>query len=234
MVTIQERDNKYFIYQYGKNIGTAEFYDNPYHMANRYVKLNMQRFDTNTSAGLFSRLKKLAGRPLQVMVDSENTALTKFLLAGGFVCKRKCYEVKANSTDYIGGYSDTCYCSADDLTYKRCCHIMYDYYTDMHKAINPWTADYTTFCAMLPSTAIYAKVNGNIFGLAFIEDNEIAYVCGTDKHYFPQFARSLASSMLAKHGNIFFECDDCDWAAMMLRALFANKNDQSFDTYIYS
>lgn len=234
MITIRKQDDKYGVYHGENQLGVVALYRNINHNTNCYVKLDIKDIDNNLSAELFGNLTEIAGCPLQAMVDSDNAALVEFFLAGGFVCRRKCYEVEACADDYIGGFSDMqlCRCSIGTPDYDHCCHLMYCYYTDIHKAINPLTAGYESFCAALPGAVIYAKCEGKIASLAFVECNEIAYVCGTDKEQFSRFSRALASSMLAEYKNIFFECDDCDWAAMMLKSLFINQYDASFDTYI--
>ena len=154
------------------------------------------------------------------MVDSDDDALVDFLLAGGFVCKRKCYEVEAFADDYIGDLSDTQLfrCSVGKPDYDDCCSLMYRYYA--------------AFCSVLPDNVVYGRCGNQIAALAFVEDNEIAYVSGTEKKYFFHFAKSLISSILTQYESIFFEADDCDWAAMMLRSLFENQDDTSYDTYI--
>ena len=234
MISIRKQDNKYSILHGNTQLGKVELYSNANHSINSYVKLDMKYYDNGISAELFVKLKVIAGRPLQAMVDSDDDALVDFLLAGGFVCKRKCYEVEAFADDYIGDLSDTQLfrCSVGKPDYDDCCSLMYRYYVDTHKSINPWTSDYAAFCSELPDNVVYGRCGNQIAALAFVEDNEIAYVSGTEKKYFFHFAKSLISSILTQYESIFFEADDCDWAAMMLRSLFENQDDTSYDTYI--
>lgn len=232
---LQRRDNDYAVYHAKRHIGTIQLYDNPCHMKNSYVKLKMESLDTNISGELFGKLRELAGRPLQAMASADDGALTAFLLAGGFQCRRKCYETEAGREDYIGGQTDVelAHSRAGEPNYERACRMMFDRYTATHMAVNPWTAGYEAFCAEMPVDVIYAGADGGIESLAFIEDNEIAYVCGTDKGHFERFARSLVEVMLERHERICFESDDGDWAAMLLRAMFKNQDEASFDTYVY-
>lgn len=234
MITIQKQDGKYCVHHKGRQLGFIELYDNPQHTTNCYVKMELSSWETSISEELWRKLKEIAGRPLQVMVDSSNVAITDFLTAGGFVCKRKCYEVDACVADYVGGIVDMdfCYCAAGDQDYESCCQMMYHHYLDTHKAINPWTADYETFCTKLPKTAVYAKTDNSILSIAFIESNEIAYVCSSDEQHFHRFAQSLISSMFTEHDRIIFECDDCDRAAMILKNLFVNQGDTGFCTFV--
>ena len=106
MLTLQRTDDTYIVYQDERCIGALRLYDNPHHMHNCYVKLKLDELDTEISAELFKELRKIAGRPLQVMVDLDDAELIAFLLAGGFVCRRKCNEVEADIKDYIGGQAD--------------------------------------------------------------------------------------------------------------------------------
>lgn len=234
MITIQKQGGKYCVHHKGRQLGFIELYDNPQHATNCYVKMELSSWETSISEELWRKLKEIAGRPLQVMVDSSNVAITDFLTAGGFVCKRKCYEVDACAADYVGDIvdMDLCYCAVGDQDYESCCQMMYHHYLDTHKAINPWTADYETFCAKLPKTTVYAKTDNSILSIAFIESNEIAYVCSSDEQHFHRFAQSLISSMFTEYHSIIFECDNCDRVAIILKNLFANQSDIGYCTYV--
>ena len=106
MITIQKQDGKYCVHHKGRQLGFIELYGNPQHATNCYVKIELSSWETSISEELWRKLKEISGRPLQVMVDSSNVAITDFLTAGGFVCKRKCYEVDACAADYVGGIVD--------------------------------------------------------------------------------------------------------------------------------
>lgn len=235
MIRLEQEDKCYAVYRDAQRVGMVELYDNPYHMKNCYVKLELERLDVGIGAELFHTLREIMGRPLQVMVSSDDTVLTDFLIAAGFECRRKCYDVEAGAEEYIGGESDVrlLHSHTGELNYGRCCQLMFDYYVKVHKAVNPWTADYETFCQNMPADVAYARLNGEITSLAFTEDNEIAYVCGTDKQHFADFVCSLVTAMFKKYKTICFESDDCDWVAMQLRSTFENQDETSFDTYVY-
>ena len=235
MLTLQRTDDTYIVYQNERRIGSLRLYDNPHHMRNCYVKLNFDELDTEISAELFTELSKIAGRPLQVMVDSDDVELIAFLLAGGFTCRRKCYEVEASIDDYIGGQANAPLESfhIGEADYEQACRMLFEHYTETHKAVNPWTADYETFCGKLPEEVICSRQDGEIVSLAVVEESEIAYVCGADEKCFAEFARSLVCAMLNKYETLCFESDDCDRAAMSLRSLFQNQEETSYDTYVY-
>ena len=235
MLTLQRTDDTYIVYQDERRISSLCLYDNPHHMRNCYVKLEVDELNTEISAELFQELRKIAGRPLQVMVDSDDSELIAFLLSGGFTCRRKCYEVEAGLEDYIGGQANVLLepFHIGEADYEQACRMLFEHYTETHKAVNPWTADYETFCGKLPEEVVCYKQGGEIVSLAFVEGNEIAYVCGADEECFAEFARSLVCAMLNKYETLCFESDDCDRAAMSLRSLFQNQEEISYDTYVY-
>ena len=235
MLTLQRTDDTYIAYQNERRIGSLQLHDNPHHMRNCYVKLKLDELDTEISAELFKELRKIAGRPLQVMVDSDNAEFISFLICGGFACRRKCYEVEAGMEDYIGGQTSAPLepCRIGEADYEQARRMLFEHYTETHKAVNPWTADFEAFCNELPEDVICSKQGGEIVSLAFIEENEIAYICGTDEKCFADFAHSLVCTMLEKYETICFESDDCDWAAMLLKSLFKNQEETSYDTYVY-
>lgn len=85
---------------------------------------------------------------------------------------------------------------------------------------------------MLPKDVFYEVENEKIRNIAFVEDNEIAYVYGVDREGFEIFAQKLITILLKQYENIMFEADDCDEYAMELKKLFVNQLEESFDTYI--
>lgn len=235
MVIIEKSDDKHDVYHNGELIGTVMLFHNPHHMNNCYVRLEMNRLDTELSAELFGMLKEIAGCQLQVMVKSDNVKMTSFLTAGGFVCKRKCYEAEVRITDYAGEIKKAplCRSTAGKPEYEQSCRQMYEYYEASHEKINPLTADFKTFYKKLPQTGLYEKSETEIIHAAFVAGNEIAYVCSRDSEHFKEFAQCLVTLMLSQYETICFESDNCDWAAMELRGLFQNSDETSYDTYVY-
>lgn len=215
-------------------IGSIRLYDNPCHARNCYVKLNLDPLDTAVSKELFAQLSKIVQRPLQAMVDSDDAETVDFLTAGGFVCKRKCYEVEARKEDWLGApaYAPLLFAQNGENVYDCCCQMMYAHYIESHRAVSPWTAELSDFCKALPGQAVY-QTDGRIINLAFVESGEIAYLYSADRSRFSAFAASLVHWLFSNHDTICFESDDCDWAAMELRSMFANQDENSFDTYIY-
>lgn len=159
MITLEKKNNSYNIFCKGQQLGKLELYVNPNHMKNCYVRVELNRLETSFSAELWTKLKMILKRPLQVMVDSTNVEMIEFLTAGGFVCKRKCFEVDDSKEDYIGGDGNTelYYCAVNNQEYEACCRMMYRHYLNTHKGINPWTAGYSAFRAKMPKLAVYLK-----------------------------------------------------------------------------
>ena len=71
MPTLRRTGDPYIVYQDDRRIGLLRLYDNPHHIRNCYVKLELDEWNTEISAELFKMLREVAGRPLQVMVDSD-------------------------------------------------------------------------------------------------------------------------------------------------------------------
>lgn len=234
MILKEKSENAYTVLYKGADVGTVVLSRNPYHKANCYVKPELNCFDPQLSKELFAKLKEIVHCPLQVMAESDDIPLTAFLTADGFICKRKCYEVEAGLSDYIGSIKNTppCRTIAGESEYEQACRQMFEHYVATHETINPWTNDYEFFRKELPETAHYAENASEIIACAFVEDNEIAYVCGKDKNHFKDFSQCLLSHMLSQYETVCFESDDCDWAAMTLRSLFKNLNESSYDTYV--
>lgn len=218
----------------GRSIGTVELYDNAFHQAHQYLRLRLAGSDPAWAELLFSRLQAAVGKPLQVMVSSCDAPQTAFLTAGGFVRRRRCYELEVTAADF---------CPPQDAVpleiavqgqpeYGECCRLLYDQYRKNHAAVNPLTASFSDFCAQLPEQVVYEKTGGQVCQAAFVEENEIAYLASADLEDVLPFAGAVASRLFAQYGTVFFECDDCDPAAMALMGLFRVEVQESYDTYV--
>lgn len=220
-----------------KLMGEIEIYRNPFHTQNSYLKLYLMDYPASIAASLFERISIETSCPLQVMLESTEKQLVGFLRAGGFKFARRCYEMEVTKDELKGDTSvdfPVRYSSKGSAEYSLCCQLLYKRYADSHKAVNPLTASLEHFCEALPELVAYQMRNGSIVHFAFIEDNEIAYVGSIELDSFTSFAVSVLEKLFLEYKTIFFECDDCDEVAMMLRGLFAvnNNAEKSFDTYI--
>ena len=236
MVTLEKQENHFIIYKDQHHLGSVEVYRNPYHMRNCYLKLDLSCYPKEISRELFSQIMQEVNSPLQVMISSEELEQIAFLEASGFSCKRKCYEVEAVMSDLIIPSKESevllCQCVRGSKAYTQCCKLIYDAYIQNHAAINPWSAGFDIFCEKLPDHVLYTEQNGEISELAFVEGNEIAYVYGNKSDRFHSFTMSLVFQLFEQYETICFEIDNCDWAAMALRVLFANQSEESYDTYV--
>lgn len=227
-------DDNLMVYIDDKYIGSIMYSINLYHNGHYYLKPQLQDYDTEVAEEVFSLLSQRLDKPMQVMVSSKDEEVISFIQTAGFRCRRKCYEIEAFIQDYIGKTTGETLSFAvkGHVIYEKCCEIMLDRYISTHKAINPWTGTKETFFKMLPKVVFYEMDNNRIKNFAFVEDNEIAYVCGVDRSDFVLFAQNLITEMFKQNEAIVFEADDCDEYAVELKNLFTNQSEESFDTYI--
>lgn len=233
MFSICKNKNIYNVYSDGAYIGKIETYENSLHKQHCYLKISLERYDVSARE-LFCMLRKEIGRSLQVMLESDSP-IVPFLLSGRFICKRKCFEVEVSKEDLAEPLNvqynlDIAYVGSNE--YDVCCECLYDYYKKTHEKVNPLTVDIDSFCKNLPETAVYKHLQGEIAHVAFIEENEIAYVATKDLNDFDSFAKMLMAYMFEENESVCFECDDCDNAALVIREFFIVDCDESFDTYI--
>ncbi len=234
---VPQNDIVYGIFDSNRLIGSVKTSQNPYHARNIYLHLELETYDVATAADLFRRLRNLLGKPLQVMLDSCDTHQAAWLRAGGFERARRCYEMQVSAADLKCSVRTRLpleQATQGSEAYRLCCEMLYHSYAETHEAVSPLTASLQDFCRDLPETAVFHMENGQIAHWAFIEENEMAYVGTNAPEEFPPFAETLLSKMLAEHGSIFFECDDCDPAAMALRSFFDLPDAPYCDTYIFT
>lgn len=236
MVSLVRKEDVISVYEDGIYLGIIRLSENPFRKQNCYLELELECYDNALSAELFEKLFDMVGQPLQAMIDSWEADTAAFLTAGGFKCRRKCYTVDGAKEDYVGKQSDLMLCHAHegDEIYDLCCRIMYERYKALHRDVSPLTSDLRVFRNQLTSDVLYEADGDTVVNLAFVEGNEIFYIYSADPSRFSGFAPALVDSLFAEHERVSFESDDCDWVGMSLRALFANQEDASFDTYIYN
>lgn len=223
----------YLIYQ-GEKTDIISFEVNPYHAQNYYLNIAFERIDLCFAKRIFDEVARKLGRPLQVMISSEEVNKIALLDVAGFQCKRKCYEVEAQRPDYVGENSECeiLYSHMGEEAYEKCRELMLNRYIMTHAGINPWTGSSEEFFKELPDCVGYICADGELSCFAFLEDEEIAYVYGKNVQEFRKFSQALVSEMFRKYEFITFEADDCDDMAMELKSLFVNQSEESFDTYI--
>ena len=218
----------------GEKVGSIGVSINPYHNRNHYLRLDLSRYETEWAKPLFERLAYELKHPLQVMASSGDALTADFLLAGGFELKRRCFEMEVSENDMVGVICRTAPKRAQkgSSEYDGCCRLLYSYYCGTHEAINPLTAEPDEFCELLPETVLYQSDEAGFLHCAFVEENEIAYVCTADIRAFAAFAAAVAAELFKEYETICFEADDCDEAAMALKALFASGELSETDAYV--
>lgn len=236
MIEVREEAPRLFgVWATGQKVGTIRGEQNPFHSNACCLHLQFDRFDVSISSDLFEALQSLIKMPLQVMTESDSDSLISMLEAGGFRCRRKCYERSFTRSDYTGfwpeafSFQESCF---PDPEHRQCCRLLYRQYADKHRAVSPLTADFSAFFQVLPHRVFYEKENGSLLHFAFIEENEVAYVGTTCPQSYTRFISEVAASVLEQYETICFESDDCDPEAMRLKSLFADNSSASFDTYI--
>lgn len=233
-INVVFNDDNLNVYIDDTYMGNIEYSINSYHNGHYYLKLQLQYYDTGVAKEVFDLLSQKLDKPMQVMISSDDEDIISFIQTVGFSCRRKCYEIEASVQDYIGKKTkkSLSHAMVGDAIYEKCCEIMFDRYILTHKEINPWTGIKEDFFMMLPKVVFYEMDNDRIKNIAFVEDNEIAYVYGEDRDEFAIFAQKLITEMFEQNETIMFEADDCDEYAMEIKRLFVNQSEESFNTYI--
>ena len=212
-----------------------KIFNNSFHSGHLYLRIDDNEVE-KIQVSQFEKLFDEKRKPLQIMVLSNDYKLIDLLKESGFLLKRKCYETVVTTSDLkfpLENHSRQLietHKGMDD--YATCAEMMYEYYSDTHFSVNPLTASLSEFCDILPTIAIYSIEDDVIDSAAFIEDNEIVYLCSCNIIGFSEFAQSLLIYMFGKFDCIVFEADDTDWAATQLRNMFSIENKISYDTYI--
>ena len=234
-----QRDGKYFrIFSNGTYWGSVYQDRNPYHAGNIYLHYTLEpgaSLSPDFGRDLFRRIHQELDQPLQILLGSGKTDISTFLEAGGFQRVRRtyCMEVWPECIDFpMREAVELLEIGMDSPIYAQCTKLLYRQYADKHAAINPLTADFATFCTVLPEKVFCQEENGQIVHFAFVDENEIAYVGSTVPADFTEFAASLVASLFREYEDLYFEADDCDAEAMTLRTLFADSETNIFDTYI--
>lgn len=210
-------------------------YTNKYHQTNLYLVGNLLIKDDYTELATLQHQTK---KTLQCMVLSTDEVVIKILEFMGFCCVRKCYELEVVEYDLV----DTSQSKKADILrftnrktpeYMACAYQVYQYYQKTHQPISPLTVTFEQFLDILPNQVCYYMIGEEVTHLAFVEDNEIAYVYSNDLASFKQFALQLVQWLLKKYDTIGFEADNIDEVAMTLKSLFKEPTcSETYDTYI--
>lgn len=220
--------------------GSIETYENEFHKGNCYMKFEFEEYDLSLASEIFALLQNRMKRPLQVMLSSSEVEKIAFLEKAGFVCKRKCYEACVTMDDLCdmgnvvhieNGNTFMC-CGRGSEEYDMCTRFLYEYYRNVHEAVNPLTASYEEFLKPLPDEVYYDSYEGEVRHIAFVEENEIAYVGSRDKSDFGRFITGVVRNLFNLYEELTFEYDDCDETAIVLKDLFEAEVEESYNTYV--
>lgn len=222
----------------GIDIVKIPYYLNSFHNSNVYFKIDEVKLFDKVNSELLDKLSSYFGKPIQIIISSNKKDVANVLENLGFKRKRACYEVEVTKADY-------CLYEKDDgiklitahkgsKEFMACAELMLERYMKTHLKINPWTGKKTDFFDILPCKVVYEKKGDSIENLAFIENEEVAYVLGKDIDSFRKFSSNLIFYLFEKYKNICFEADDCDEFAMEIKKLFNIDANITWDTYIYN
>lgn len=221
----------------GMEIIKIPYYFNSFHNSNIYFKVDEVKSFDKVNSDILDRLCSYFDKSIQIMISSNKKDIANVLENLGFERKRACYEVEVTKADY-------CLYEKDDgiklitahkgsKEFMACAELMLERYMKTHLNINPWTGKKTDFFDILPCKVVYEKKGDSIENLAFVENEEIAYVLGKDIDSFRKFSSNLIFYLFEKYKNICFEADDCDEFSMEIKKLFNIGYDVTWDTYIY-
>ena len=216
-----------------------------------------EQHEGEESFDLFRYIATAENSPLQVMLSSGEKEKAEFLAAHGFNKLRMCYELSVKQSDLkpacqrertgrTGRTRETGRIEraeservaikraiAGETAYAACGELLYEYYRATHAPISPLTVSLEQFIEDLPLEVFYSSTDGQVSQAAFVEENEIAYVCSRDMDKFTSFAQNLVDKLFNSYQSIFFEADDVDPAGMGLKGLFAVAEQETFDTWVY-
>lgn len=207
---------------------------NPFHNVNVYIGFDDDDMrDVNLDP--FKVLYETYRAPLQVMLDSGDIEKRKFIQKWGFRKARTCYSLEVSKEDMLDANHkniDIKLAKEGDEAYERLAKVYYDYYKKTHEAINPLTVDFDEFKGVLTDT-VYYNDDASDVELAFVEENEIAYVYVSSLTNADSFYASVCEKLFAKYDKIFFEADDVDESAIELKNMFNDGVDEITETWIY-
>ena len=148
------KDNQYIVWCDEQDIGTITTYHNEFHNKYLYLKFNLAKYPTYFP---FNEIKQIEDQSLQVMTDSTNTDLIHLLLQNGFKCKRQCYTPEVTNKDLKiqlnSNYSIHPF-NTNSKNYSALCHLLYQYYQEVHQAVSPLTVSEDAFTQEVPKFSL--------------------------------------------------------------------------------
>lgn len=212
-----------------------ETYTNNFHSKNLYIKI---KDISQIRPEDFDKLIKKSGRDLQIGLYSGEGDVIAFLKKCGFKLKRITYELEVGKFDLKNPLTD------DDIRLKKttkgqksydiCLKLLYNYYKKTHQSINPLSVGLEEFARTIPENAIYYEEYGKIIFAAFLENDEIAYLAGSDLKNPEALIAATLREIFKENEKIYFEADNTDPLASMMKDFFKENSESTYETYVKS
>lgn len=206
---------------------------NHFHKKNIYIDFDLDDMK-NINRDSFKAISEENHAPLQMMIDGDDTKKKDFIEENGFNRVRTCYGMSVRRDNLIRKETakiNLLLAKEGDEKYFELAKIYFEYYKKTHESINPLSVDFDEFKKILTRDVYYNDEDG--MALAFVEDNEIAYVYASDIAKADEFFYSLCEKLFNDYEEIFFEADDVDESAMRLKNIFIGGVDEITETWIY-
>ena len=206
---------------------------NHFHKKNIYIYFDLDDMK-NINRDSFKSISEENHAPLQMMIDGYDTKKKDFIEENGFKRVRTCYGMSVRKDDLIKKETakiNLFLAKEGDEKYFELAKIYFEYYKNTHESINALTVDFDEFKNILTKDVYYYDEDG--VALAFVEDNEIAYVYASDLAKADEFFYCLCEKLFNDYEEIFFEADDVDASAMHLKNIFIGRVDEITETWIY-
>lgn len=206
---------------------------NHFHKKNIYIDFDLDDMK-NINRDSFKAISEENHAPLQMMIDGDDTKKKDFIEENGFKRVRTCYGMSVRRDDLIKKETakiNLFLAKEGDEKYFELAKIYFEYYKNTHESINALTVDFDEFKNILTKDVYYYDEDG--VALAFVEDNEIAYVYASDLAKADEFFYCLCEKLFNDYEEIFFEADDVDESAMRLKNIFSGGVDEITETWIY-
>lgn len=207
---------------------------NHFHKKNIYIDFDLDDMK-NINRDSFKAISEENHAPLQMMIDGDDTKKKDFIEENGFKRVRSCYGMSVRKDDLIKKETakiNLFLAKEGDEKYFELAKIYFEYYKKTHESINPLSIDFDEFKNILTKDVYYNDEDG--IALAFVEDNEIAYIYASDLDRADEFFYSLCEKLFNDYEEIFFEADDVDESAMRLKNIFISGVDETTETWIFS
>ena len=212
-----------------------ETYTNNFHSKNLYIKIK----DINQIRPEdFDKLIKESGKALQIGLYSNQTDVIAFLKKCGFSLRRITYELEVGKADLKKPLIDEGLklkkTTKGQKSYHNCLKLLYDYYKKTHQSINPLSVGLEEFARTIPENALYYDENRKLIFAAFLENDEIAYLAGSDLKNPKALIAATLIEAFKTNEKIYFESDNTDPLASMMKDFFKENSEPVYETYVKS